>query len=305
VTEGAAAGHRTSAAWRAAVEGAAAASRAGLPRLAHLAEDAAACLALHHRHASDPPGEELARQAELAALRLEAAVEAETLRAAVPAEVLAPLRAAAALLLGRPAPAGTPPPAARPGARGPAGAAPAPVPATAPGPSRRPPPAPPRPRDRLLVDGCNFLGRASGYRLGEEESRDRLLFRLQEYARHHPAHHVAVVFDGQKTARRSVGGVEEHVTGGGPADEVLLELMRRLPEAERPRCTLITDDRELARRAADLGVRREPVAWLRSRLEQRPTAAAGEIRREGGLSAAQVAEWEQYFDRPPDRPGRH
>src|SRR3712207_7481460 len=28
--------------------------------------------------------------------------------------------------------------------------------------------------DHLVIDGCNFLGRARGYSLGDEKSRDRL-----------------------------------------------------------------------------------------------------------------------------------
>jgi len=64
--------------------------------------------------------------------------------------------------------------------------------------------------DRLVIDGCNFLGCAPGYSLGDESSRDQLLFRLQEYGRAHPAHRLTLFFDGQRASRRQVAGIDEH-----------------------------------------------------------------------------------------------
>jgi predicted RNA-binding protein with PIN domain len=176
-------------------------------------------------------------------------------------------------------------------------------------PTPTPTPTPPTPNaqrptpDRLLVDGCNFLGRVPGFLLGDEESRDRLLFRLQEYGRAHPAHKLTVFFDGQHASRRLTAGVEERVTSGlRTADEVILEHLRTLPGRERPRCTLVTDDRALAEQAKREGIRVEATEWLAERLARRPQSD----RRAGapGLSSPQVAEWEEFFSRPPKRPGK-
>jgi hypothetical protein len=156
--------------------------------------------------------------------------------------------------------------------------------------------------DRLVLDGSNFLGRAPGYMLGDEESRDRLLFRLQEYGRAHPAHRVTVFFDGQRTSRRMVAGVEEQITGAQrSADDGIVTFLHELPAADRPRTTLVTDDRELSMRARAQGVRVEGIAWLAERLERKPRPENGQ---RPGLSKGEVSEWEEFFNRPPKRPGR-
>jgi hypothetical protein len=169
------------------------------------------------------------------------------------------------------------------------------------------PPAPPRgPRiaSRLLVDGCNFLGRAHGFALGDDSSRDRLLLRLQEYGRRHPAHQITVVFDGQRASRRTIGGVEEQVTSGQrPADEVMIDLVTGFTPAERKECTLVTDDRELARRARDLGTRVAAVSWLQEQFSVSHAPDLGR-RREAGVSRSELSEWEEFFRQPPERPGR-
>lgn len=162
-------------------------------------------------------------------------------------------------------------------------------------------PVAPAEPDRLFVDGCNFLGCAPGYDLGDPNSRDRLLFRLQEYAREHPAHRVVVFFDGQRASSRITAGVEERITSDlHNADDVMIDHIRALPTAERRRCTLVTNDRGLADRARREGVRVESVQWLVSRFVQR--RPAGNPR--GGLSKSELSEWEQFFSQPPKRPGR-
>jgi predicted RNA-binding protein with PIN domain len=183
---------------------------------------------------------------------------------------------------GRPSPVRSSPPPASP--------------AAAPAKSGKPPP------DRLVVDGCNFLGRAKGFSLGDQESRDRLLLRLQEYAHRHPAHRVTLFYDGQKTRRTTAGGVEQHfVSAQRTADAAILQYLRDLPAAERSRATLVTDDRELARRARELGVRVDPVPELAKHLQPPPKHLANPVR-QSGLSRRQVDEWEEFFEKPPDRP---
>lgn len=159
-----------------------------------------------------------------------------------------------------------------------------------------------QPVDRLVVDGCNFLGSAVGYTLGDDRSRDKLLFRLQEYARRHPAHQVVVFFDGQRASRRQTAGVEERVTSGNrPADDVIVEFIEALPTADQPRCTVVTDDRELAQRAKRAGAAAQPVGELVGKLSRE---AAGFVKREDGLNQSGLADWEEFFSHPPRRPGK-
>lgn len=169
-------------------------------------------------------------------------------------------------------------------------------------PAPRPAPPAPGPPERLLIDASNFLGRATGYALGDEGSKDRLLFRLQEYLRKHPAHKVTAFFDGQKTSSRTVGGVEERITSGlHTADDVIVDFVRGLPSAERRRCTLVSDDRGLASRVRNEGVRVESVAWLSARLVA-PVSATPHPN--AGMSQDELSEWEEFFRKPPQRPGR-
>jgi hypothetical protein len=171
-------------------------------------------------------------------------------------------------------------------------------------PPRRPAAAPKPAADWLVVDGCNFLGCAPGYKLGDEASRDRFLFRLQEYARLHPAHRVTVFFDGQRASRRVTAGVEERITSGNrPADDVIVDFLRDLPAPDRPRAILVTDDRELGNRARSAGVRSEGVSWLASRFTE-PTAQPRPSAQQRGLSQSELSEWEDFFRKPPQRPGR-
>lgn len=190
----------------------------------------------------------------------------------------------------------------------PPAAAPAPTPGEPPAEPRRPRPAPRvteeyhQPVDRLVVDGCNFLGCAVGYTLGDDRSRDKLLFRLQEYARRHPAHKVIVYFDGQRASRRQTAGVEERVTSGSrPADDIIVEFIETLPPAEKPRCTVVTDDRELVHRVKRAGASVQPVGELVGKLSRE---AAGFVKREDGLNQGALADWEEFFSHPPKRPGK-
>jgi predicted RNA-binding protein with PIN domain len=156
--------------------------------------------------------------------------------------------------------------------------------------------------ERLFVDGSNFLGRAPGYALGDAGSRDRLTFRLQDYVRRHPAHKVTVFFDGQKTASRNLGGVEERVTSGlHEADDVIVDSVRALPTADRRRCIVVTDDRTLASRVRGEGVRVESVAWLSARFVAPATSA---VTHDPGIPRDELSDWEDFFKKPPQRPGR-
>lgn len=317
--------HRASEEWRLALEISEAVYRLALPldgqfrRLGDQLTDAAAALppTVAQERAGEVPGKTLER----ALLALETLLQLGVRLQAVP-EVKAGALLSRLDRLRRPAAPGAAPPAPpRPSA---APAAPAATPTKAaaapprerileehftdapeprkPAAPSRAPAAAPGPPDRLFVDGSNFLGRAIGYSLGDGDSRERLMFRLQEYVRRHPAHKLTVFFDGQKTATRTIGGLEERVTSGlHQADDVIVDSIRALPPAEKKRCTLVTDDRGLASRVRNEGVRVESVAWLSARL----IAPANSTETGGsGMSRDELSEWEDFFKKPPQRPGR-
>lgn len=187
-----------------------------------------------------------------------------------------------------------------------AAASPAPGTATDSGPAApttpapRPTPAPvaARPRELLIVDGSNFLGTTAGYNLATDASREELITRLQDYAHDHPSFRIVAYFDGQKTTVRRAGGVEVRFTPRErPADFYILEGLKKLSEQERRRTLLVTADRALGDSARRLGGKVEAPTSFNRRLPGAKRTAVGER----GLSAGEVAAWEEYFNRPRDR----
>jgi hypothetical protein len=191
------------------------------------------------------------------------------------------------------APTATPPPARASNAASPrlaqSGQQPAARPAA---------PSPPDPRHFVIVDGSNFLGTVAGFDLRTDDSRDELVMRLQEFARDHPALRVIVYFDGQRVTVKRAGGVEVRFTSGEkPADFFILEFLRSLDERERPHALLVTADRALGDGARKLNAKVEAPSSFHRRLPGVKRTAVGER----GLSATEVAAWEDYFQKPPDR----
>jgi predicted RNA-binding protein with PIN domain len=148
-----------------------------------------------------------------------------------------------------------------------------------------------------VVDGSNFLGTVPGFDLGSAASRETLVLRLQDYAHAHPGTRMTVYFDGRKASAAVRGGVEVRFSPDTrPADHYIVEYLRGVPVAERGACVLVTGDAELSASARALGVRVEA-----PRRFQRRIAAPPEPPADRGLSAREVAEWEEFFRRPkPD-----
>lgn len=175
-----------------------------------------------------------------------------------------------------------------PAARTPAAAVPPSTPVASP---------PATPRSLVIVDGSNFLGTVAGFDLASDASREELILRLQEFARDHPSFRLVAYFDGQKTTVRRAAGVEVRFTPRErPADFFILQALRALGEAERQRALLVTADRTLADSARKLGAKVEAPTSLHRRLPGAKRTAVSER----GLSASEVADWEEYFRRPPD-----
>ena len=148
---------------------------------------------------------------------------------------------------------------------------------------------------RLLVDGSNVLGRAAGYRLGAAADREALLRRLRDYGHGHPGQRIVVWLDGKRSERRKASGLEVRFSDARGADDGIVRMLDRLTPAERRQARLVTDDRELARRARERSARVESVSWLMSAL---PEPQEGESER--GVSAAEAEELRAHFLRPKE-----
>ena len=108
----------------------------------------------------------------------------------------------------------------------------------------------------LLIDGHNLIGRSPSLSLEDEErSREALLRRVAaaQAGRREP---VAVVFDGDRPGAaketRFGGLTVVYAPAGRPADD---EILRRLAASNPRAATVVTSDRDLGRRARQLGAR--------------------------------------------------
>ncbi len=143
----------------------------------------------------------------------------------------------------------------------------------------------------VLLDGNNLLHRLPQDRRSRKDVRRAALDLVRR-----EGVRVTVVFDGPPPAgtpeREALGSVTVVYAGSSSADEVIL---RRVSGARRGQLTVVTDDRELARRARQAGARVQPVAsWLdKLTVPDREKPAA--------LSPTDLADWEDYFrHEPPD-----
>jgi len=155
-------------------------------------------------------------------------------------------------------------------------------------------------RRLVIVDGSNFLGTVPGFNLASDATREELITRLQDFAHLHPSSRIVVYFDGQRTSVTRAGGVEIRFTHGKkPADFYIVEMLRALGDAERTHSLLVTADRALADTARKLGAKVEAPSSFHRRLPVARRTSIGER----GLSAAEVADWEAYFEQPPPDSG--
>lgn len=144
----------------------------------------------------------------------------------------------------------------------------------------------------VLVDGNNVLHRlAAG-----ERSRHGLRRRILQAVRGQRMR-VEVIFDGPPPEGvpgvERLGAVSVRYAGKRSADDLIIE---RLPSgASAADWTVVTDDRELARRAAAAGARTlGAAAWL-ARSE---TAIEPDGEKPGEPSPDEIEEWLDLFSRP-------
>lgn len=141
----------------------------------------------------------------------------------------------------------------------------------------------------ILLDGNNLLHRLPDAQ-GRGDVRRQVLAACRAQRRR-----VTVVFDGPPPsgapARELLGPVTIHYAGPASADEVMLA---RIPAGPRGReWVVVTDDRDLARRARELGATTRGLAeWLRQAPSPAPRRGAKPAR---APTPDEVSEWEAYF----------
>lgn len=147
------------------------------------------------------------------------------------------------------------------------------------------------------IDGYNVLHRMKLLRTGSlEEGREQLVARAAALGR--PCW---IVFDSRERPpgmeRRRRGRVTvEFARDGHSADLTILERVRTTPDPGA--ITVVTDDRELARKCRDHGARTLSVQQFAERiLPGTPTRGSGS----GPLRKHEVEEWLRWFGHAPDK----
>jgi hypothetical protein len=146
-----------------------------------------------------------------------------------------------------------------------------------------------------FLDGNNLIGHALGASRPSEGDRQSLIAEVAARLRQNRATAV-VFFDGPGVKRSFLGSLSIRECGEGGADEAILD---QIGQAHAPReITLVTADRELARRARDSGARTlSPADFWRGFGTAQPREPGGP----GGK--VDVNEWLEWFgdDRNRDR----
>ncbi len=159
----------------------------------------------------------------------------------------------------------------------------------------------------LLVDGHNLIGQVPGLSLADADDEAQLVLLLRRWSTAKRGRQVIVVFD------RGVYGHPQQLNGYGIScyfarspQDADAELIKRLRALARPRdWTLVTSDRQIAKIAADRGVKtigsREFAQQLGgSGRPARPARPPAHEQPDVRLSQAEIEEWMRIFGLPPD-----
>ena len=145
-----------------------------------------------------------------------------------------------------------------------------------------------------LLDGNNLIGRERRGP-GSREDRDALVREVSDRLRATRAR-VVLFFDGAGDPL-SLGSLSVRFAGAGTADDAILREVGR--SAQPQEITIVTADRELARRARDAGGRAASPSefWKRFGASANPPAPAGS---EGRVD---VDDWMSWFSDDRNRKG--
>ena len=141
----------------------------------------------------------------------------------------------------------------------------------------------------ILLDGNNLLhGLPAGER-AREDVRRLVLERVR-----HERQRVTVVFDGPPPSgspdREVLGRVTVVWSGARSADDTIVASLPDSPAARQ--WVVVTDDRELGRRARERGAETRPLAAWRARS---PRPGRNDRPNGGAQRTGDVASWESYF----------
>lgn len=143
----------------------------------------------------------------------------------------------------------------------------------------------------ILVDGNNLLHQLPRSERSRETVRRVVLERSRGQRQR-----VTVVFDGPPPPTapdvESLGAVTIRYAGSRAADDVIIATLPQGPPARQ--WVVVTDDRELQRRAHAAGAEVRPLASFRV-AAGRSRSTETVVRPERPLSGREVAEWEQAF----------
>ena len=141
----------------------------------------------------------------------------------------------------------------------------------------------------ILVDGNNLLHQLPRSERSREAARRLVLDRTRGQRQR-----VTVVFDGPPPPHapevESLGAVTIRYAGARAADDLIIAALPRGPAARQ--WVVVTDDRELQRRAREVGSEVRPLASLRA--DRGPSTPSQEKPRpERPLSARELEGWER------------
>ncbi len=144
-----------------------------------------------------------------------------------------------------------------------------------------------------FLDGNNLIGRARGSSRPSEEDRQALISEVSERLRRTRASAV-LFFDGPGAKRTSLGNLSIRESGSRSADDaILLEIGR----ARSPReVSVVTEDRDLARRVRDAGAKTlsPDEFWSRFGVGQNASSRDEPAR-------VDVEDWLKYFEDETNR----
>lgn len=139
-----------------------------------------------------------------------------------------------------------------------------------------------------FLDGNNLIGSARGTGRPSEEDRSALVSEVADRLRRTKARAV-LFFDGKGQRGSSLGPLSIHASQGGSADDAILAEIERARAPQE--IVVVSADRELVRKARDLGARTLTPGEFWKRV------GASDARRERETEGpVNVEEWMRYFE---------
>ena len=138
-----------------------------------------------------------------------------------------------------------------------------------------------------FLDGNNLIGRARRTARPTEADRAALVAEVAERLRHSKASAI-LFFDGAGERSSTLGSLSIRAAGGSADEAILREIERSRAPGE---IVVVTADRDLSRRAQDLGAKRSsPEDFWR-----RVGAGGGQAQKQKE-TAIDVEDWMKYFE---------